>query len=186
MTRRVVAVVSFALACTASLAAGQRSAPAAAPRPSPTAPPSLRPPAPAPAFRSGLILRGPADPLRPLSPFRGPGRGVLLPGFYYGWGWNFTPIYFDGSVVATPLPADAPTGGLQLDVTPWRSRVYLDGEYVGQVENFKGYYKHLTAPAGPHQIVIVEDGYLPLVLDVLIAPGQTTTYRGTLNEAPGR
>jgi hypothetical protein len=111
---------------------------------------------------------------------------VLVPGFYYGWGWSFAPIYVDGSVVATPLPADAPAGGIQLDVTPWRSRVYLDGEYVGPVENFKGYYKHLTAPAGPHQIVIVEEGYLPLVLDVVITPGPTTTYRGTLNAAPGR
>jgi hypothetical protein len=111
---------------------------------------------------------------------------VFLPGFYYGWGWGFSPIYVEGSVLATPLPADAPAGGIQLDVTPWRSRVYLDGEYVGPVEDFKGYYNHLTAPAGPHQIVIVDEGYLPLVLDIVIVPGQTTTYRGTLNAASGR
>jgi hypothetical protein len=32
----------------------------------------------------------------------------------------------------------------------------------------------------------VDEGYLPLVLDIVIVPGQTTTYRGTLNAAPGR
>jgi hypothetical protein len=32
----------------------------------------------------------------------------------------------------------------------------------------------------------VDEGYLPLILDVIIAPGQTTTYRGTLNATPTR
>jgi hypothetical protein len=110
---------------------------------------------------------------------------VLVPGFFYGWGWNFVPTYVDG-FGATPLPADAPAGGIQLDIQPWRSKVYLDGEYVGPVENFKGYYNHLAAPAGPHQIVIVEDGYEPLLLEVVIPPGRTTTYRGALSPSASR
>jgi hypothetical protein len=81
---------------------------------------------------------------------------------------------------STPL-TDGPTGGVQLDVQPWRASVFVDGVYAGRVEDFKGYYRHLEVVAGPHQITIVEPGYLPLVFDVMVVPGRTTTFRGTLS-----
>jgi hypothetical protein len=52
--------------------------------------------------------------------------------------------------------------------------------YAGRVSDFNGYYKHLDVVAGPHQIVIVEPNYQPLVVDAVIVPGRTDTYRGTL------
>ncbi len=58
----------------------------------------------------------------------------------------------------------------------------VDGVYVGRVDDFKGYYQHLEVVAGPHQIVIVEPGYLPLVFETNVVPGRTITYRGTLND----
>jgi hypothetical protein len=77
-------------------------------------------------------------------------------------------------------------GGLQLDVQPWRAEVYVDGAYVGLVEDFTGYYRPLELIPGPHAITIVATDYDPLFFDVVAAPGRTITYRATLNRAAGR
>jgi hypothetical protein len=105
-------------------------------------------------------------------------RGVLLP-----WVW-WAPVYgLESPVRAVPLAEGAPAGGVQLDILPWRAGVFLDGVHVGRVDDFRGYYHHLEAPAGPHRIVVVDRGYTPLVFDVVVSPGRTTTLRGILHES---
>ena len=76
---------------------------------------------------------------------------------------------------------ERPIGGLQIDVEPRRALVYVDGRHAGTVEAFSGYYRHLELAAGPHIIELLADGYEPLSAEVLVTPGRTTTYRGTLN-----
>src|SRR5262245_22341005 len=149
---------------------GQGLPPSAAPRPGP---------APAPAggssFRNGATLRP-----RPISPSVGiPLRRLYFPVFPLMWGWGTLPFYFD-HVNGPYALQDGPTGGIQLDVQPWRASVFVDGTYAGVDSDFNGYYKHLDVVAGAHQIVIVEQGYQPLVIDAVIVPGRTDTYRGTL------
>jgi len=78
-----------------------------------------------------------------------------------------------------------PTGGVQLDLVPWRAQVYVDGYYAGLVEHFKGYYQHLSLPAGSHVIDIFAQGYEPLEFEVNVTPGRTITYHGNLNRASG-
>ena len=73
-----------------------------------------------------------------------------------------------------------PTGGVQLDVLPWSAQVYVDGALAGRVEDFRGYYRHLELSAGPHVLTIVHAGSAPLVLDLVVVPGRTITYRGNL------
>jgi hypothetical protein len=85
---------------------------------------------------------------------------------------------------AAPQEA-VPTGGVQLDLVPWRAQVYVDGYYVGLVEHFKGYYHHLSLPAGSHVIDIFAQGYEPLEFEVNVTPGRTVTYHGNLNRASG-
>jgi hypothetical protein len=75
------------------------------------------------------------------------------------------------------------SGGLQLDIEPRRALVYVDGWYVGVVDQFSGYYHHLEVAAGPHTIEILATDYEPLAFDVAIAPGRTTPYRGSLQRA---
>jgi hypothetical protein len=76
-----------------------------------------------------------------------------------------------------------PVGGLQLDVEPRRAQVFVDGAYAGTVDDFKGYFQHLTLPAGLHRLEVLTDGYLPLLLDVTIVPHRTITVRQPLQEA---
>ncbi len=99
--------------------------------------------------------------------------------FYNGIGVN----YFSDDSSAVFAPGEAPEGGLQLDVEPRRAAVYVDGVYAGTVDDFSGYYRHLSLTSGPHRIVILERGFEPLSINVVISPGRTATYRGTLMRA---
>lgn len=169
----VLIVVAGVIPIDAQYRSGQARPPATATRPSPP-----RSPAGDAPFRNGATFRPqPITPsvAIPLWPFR-------YRVFPLVWGWGTMPFYFDG--VAPAALEDGPTGGVQLEVTPWRASVFVDGTYAGKVDDFKGYYQHLDAVAGPHQIVIVEPGYEALVLDVVVVPGRTTTLRGTLTAAP--
>jgi len=173
--RTSLVVVGLLLASTAIDAQyrnGQARPQSAAPRPGPPRAPAGEAP-----FRNRATFRP-----RPISPLLGlaiRGRGGLI--YPLVWGWGTMPFYYGPESTSFPLE-DGPTGGVQLDVTPWRAAVFVDGAYVGRVDDFKGYYKHLELVAGPHQIVVVEPGFQPLVVDAIVVPGETITFRGTLND----
>ncbi len=103
-------------------------------------------------------------------------------------GGNY-PLWFQSVMifpVQIPALEGAPTGGVQLDVDPRSALVYVDGQHVGVVREFSGYYKHLELVAGPHFVTIIAPSYEPLTVPVLVSPGHTWTYRGTLTRAYGR
>lgn len=102
--------------------------------------------------------------------------------------WLWAPSAVDDTVLlpSTPPLQERPVGGLQLDVEPRRALVYVDGWYVGVVDDFSGYYRHLETGAGRHIIEIVAPDYQPLIVDVAVSPGRTSTYRGSLTRAPDR
>jgi PEGA domain len=99
--------------------------------------------------------------------------------------WLWTPTVvggaFDDPGVFTLEPGLS--GGLQLDIEPRRALVYVDGWYVGLVDQFSGYYSHIDIGAGSHTIEILATGYEPLIFEIAISPGRTTTYRGSLQRA---
>ena len=75
-----------------------------------------------------------------------------------------------------------PVGGVQLDVEPRRAQVFVDGAYAGIVDDFRGYYQHLTLPAGRHRIEILTSGYMPLMFEITVVPDRTITYRWSLQD----
>jgi hypothetical protein len=113
------------------------------------------------------------------------------PGFRFGsFGYyGYSPFGYYAPYDTYPLPdnyaADpfdlrGPTGKLRLHVEPSSADVFVDGYHAGIVDDFNGVLQRLTLAAGPHHIVVNAPGYQPLEFDVLIAPHQTTTYRGAL------
>ena len=52
-----------------------------------------------------------------------------------------------------------PLGGVQLALEPRRAQVFVDGFYACLVDDFAGYYRHLTLPAGNHRIEVFAPGY---------------------------
>jgi len=181
-----VAFIAFALAALTEPLAGQTRGPAnrshnptaerhVGSRSVPAVPPSgstrIFPTTPLGAGRRPLLFRSSLFGLVAFDPY-----------------WWWAPTVGDGYArPLLPLAADhRPTGGLQLDVEPRRALVYVDGLYVGLVDDFSGYYHHLEAGAGPHLVEIIAPDYEPLIVDINVSPGQTTTYRGVLSRGLGR
>jgi hypothetical protein len=133
-----------------------------------------------------MLFAPPRDPLARRHgpfPFRSSRFGFVLVDPF----WLWAPSDVDQTFVPGPGPLSVesvPAGGLQLDVEPRSAQVYADGWYVGVVDDVSGYYHHLEIGAGPHIIEIVAPDYEPLIIPVVVSPGRTTTYRGSLNRAP--
>ena len=93
-------------------------------------------------------------------------------GAYFPYGYvNYT---------QTPSLADPYTGFLRLKMRPRDAQVYVDGYYVGIVNEFDGVFQRLRLEEGPHRIEVRHPAYLPLELEVLIVTGETVTYQGEL------
>ncbi len=76
-------------------------------------------------------------------------------------------------------------GGVRLRVEPRNARVFVDGYYVGTVDDFDS-GRGLPLESGPQSIEIRADGYESLQLQVRILPDETITYEGDLTAAPGQ
>jgi len=158
-------------------------------------------------FRASGVYVPDSSPAGPGGPSRGGGSGRFTPPGYYRpsdlgtpfrkrpWLWPLTfyngigldYFYDDGPLDPDAYsPEDAAPGGLQLDVEPRHADVYIDGQRAGTVGDFSGYYKHLELPSGLHRVMVLADGYQPLVFDMGISPGRTSTYRGALMRSSGR
>lgn len=131
------------------------------------------------AMTAGAQVRGRLTTRPPVpSTVRPPTTVRPFPVFPLWWGVITVPEVITLNQPA--LGADAPTGGVQLDIQPWSAEVYVDGASVGRVEQFRGYYQNLTLPAGPHIIAVVAPGRDPLIVGVTVVPGRVVTQRGSL------
>jgi hypothetical protein len=74
------------------------------------------------------------------------------------------------------------TGSVRLRVSPAHAKVYVDGTLVGVVDDFDGLSNHLKLTMGTHLVEIKADGYETFVPQITIAPGKTTTVRGSLKK----
>ena len=159
-----------------------RPAPPAQPREGRTAPPDTP--------KTGQAVPRPPDarnepPDRRRGGPRGPER-VIIP--YPGWPWWGYPYpYPYGYPPEGPwrVLADWDTANIRLDVTPKEAQVYVDRFYAGVVDDFDGIFQHLTVPAGPHLIEIRRTGYTSLAVELNLRPGQSITYRRTMQPARG-
>ena len=96
---------------------------------------------------------------------------------YYGHSYGYTPY-------AYPYGGYDYTGSLRLKVKPRFGEVYVDGYYVGLVNDFDGIFQALRLEEGPHHIEIHDRGFAPLAFEVYIVPGQKITYEGNLARLP--
>ncbi|HEX6322575.1 MAG TPA: PEGA domain-containing protein [Vicinamibacterales bacterium] len=92
---------------------------------------------------------------------------------YYGYGAS-------GGRYSSKDDRDYDIGSLRLKVDPSHAEVYVDGLYRGIVDDFDGVFQRLKLEAGAHRLEIRAAGFQTLVFDVLVTPGETTTYRGDL------
>jgi hypothetical protein len=155
--------------------------------------------------RDGRPVVGTAVPRGTVPPANG-GGGIYIPGggyypgygygYYDPWGYGYGYAYGYGyggyyGGFYDPWYGGYPTfpqssytssdeGSLKLKIKPREAEVYVDGYYVGIVDNFDGIFQRLHLDSGPHRIEVRAPGYETLDFDVRITPEHTTTYTGEL------
>jgi hypothetical protein len=119
------------------------------------------------------------------------GYGGGIGGFYpwYGYGGYYGGYYgaYDPWFGWYPTYGSASIdedgdGALRLKVKPADASVYVDGYYVGIVDDFDGVFQRLHLESGAHRIEIRAPEYETLSFDVLIEADHTTTYKGELTK----
>ena len=95
------------------------------------------------------------------------------------YGGFYSPYYF-GPSAQYPYPPYAygvrtydGTGSARIQVTPRDAEVYVDGYFVGVVDDFDGYLQRLHVEAGEHELQFYLDGYRTIRQKVLFTPGGT-------------
>jgi hypothetical protein len=73
-------------------------------------------------------------------------------------------------------------GSMKLKVKPNKAKVYVDGYYVGFVDEFDGAFQKLTLNGGRHKVELRAEGYETTEFDVLITPEQTVTFEGKMKK----
>jgi hypothetical protein len=129
------------------------------------------------------------------------GLGLYYDPFLYGYGYGFGgfgyPDYMYGYEAGSAYPSDLtvagnqsrpPTdsGNLRLLIEPPDAQVYVDGSFVGTVEDVGSALAGLRIDRGPHRIELRAPGYETLTVDVSIEANRTITYRGELRRIPPR
>ena len=136
--------------------------------------------------------------------------GAFIPAGYYGgffpfgyglfgvpfgvYGGNYSAYYggyydpwYGGYPAYSQSPSSTSTGeegSLRLKVKPKEAEVYVDGYYVGIVDDFNGTFQKLHLDSGAHRMEIRAPGYEPLTFDLRISAGHKTTYEGELKKIP--
>jgi hypothetical protein len=92
-------------------------------------------------------------------------------GWYpYGWyGWNapyYRPIRYGGNVASA-----------RVQVKPRNAEVYVDGHFVGTVDDFDGFLQRLDVPPGEHELTVYLEGYRTMRQKVLFRPGATLNIK---------
>jgi hypothetical protein len=96
--------------------------------------------------------------------------------FYY-WPW-YTPYWYYGPGGYYPYRdrdrgyVDRDTlGALDLDVSPGRTEVYLDGQNLGVVDQYDGFPQYLWLEKGTYDLVLYREGYRTLARQISVYPG---------------
>ena len=147
-----------------------------------------------PIYRPAIVLPGaaatpyPYYPYYPYNPYYLYGYGAFGLGYLYfdPFWWGYGGDYYGGyGYGGYGYEAPVGRGALKLKVEPKHAEVYIDGYYMGTVDDFDGTFQKMELEVGPHRVEIRAIGYQSITFDVRIEPNDTVTYRGELQPAAG-
>src|SRR4051812_4697187 len=92
------------------------------------------------------------------------------------------PTYGSNSIQTQPAaPRNvANSGGVSFEISPADASVFVDGTYVGRVDEFGPQNEPLQLTPGRHRIELRAQGLQSRTFDAVISAGQVLPYRGTL------
>lgn len=129
-------------------------------------------------------------------------HNYFFPRFYFTWGtpffwgfpYDFWPYYYpyyygwDGYPPSSYYGYDRlrreEQGALDLDLSPGDTQVYLDGQYIGKVDDYDGWPQYLWLDPGTYDIVFYRDGYKTLARQVTIYRGLVIDWTDHLEQGP--
>ena len=101
--------------------------------------------------------------------------------YYYPYGYGFWPGYwwwYDNYYYPYPYGGYGyryydrnDSGALDLDVSPGRTHVFVDGEDLGEVDRYDGWPSYLWLPRGTYDVALYLDGYKTISRQITIYPG---------------
>jgi hypothetical protein len=93
---------------------------------------------------------------------------------WWGWGWGWgEPYGYGGGYGRYGYGEGDGQGALDLDIWPADTQVWLDGQYVGTVDDFDGFPTYLWLEKGTYDLVFYRDGFQTLARQYSIYPGLT-------------
>lgn len=110
------------------------------------------------------------------SPYWGWGGGYYwgLGGYWPGW-WGYGYPYYGPSVVVMGGGGGTAGGGaaaLDLDVSPERAAVYIDGAYVGVCDDYDGFPDYLWLRPGTYDLVLYLQGHVTIARQISVSAGE--------------
>jgi hypothetical protein len=72
----------------------------------------------------------------------------------------------------------------RIEVKPRDAQVFVDGYYVGLVDQFDGVFQRLDLPAGEHELVVYLPGYRSYRQKTLFRPGEGYHFKAILEPLP--
>lgn len=113
---------------------------------------------------------------------------------YWGWGYPWYP-YYDGWGYPYPYgwgPYRPWYGyyyrddysSVRVQAKPRDARVYVDGYFVGIVDDFDGTFQRLRLPPGGHEITLHLNGYRNVAEKLYLQPSSTYRMRAALEPLP--
>ena len=115
------------------------------------------------------------------------------PWFYSPWGWDpgFYGAYGypgygygSGSGYGSQSSSSYDIGSLKLKVKPRDAEVYVDGYFAGHVDDFDGIFQALKLASGGYRVEVRKPGFETLVLDVIVQPDRTITFKRQMQQIP--
>ena len=98
---------------------------------------------------------------------------------YWGWGWP----YYGGSWWVEAPYAGGPWSAVDLNIKPKSAEVFVDGEYVGRVDQLDGFPRYLWVESGSRKLVVYKQGYESIARILELRAGEKLDLR--LEMVPG-
>ena len=104
--------------------------------------------------------------------------------FYAGWYPFHAPYPFYGPYPYPAYYGVTPWASARLEVKPRHAQVYVDGYYVGIVDQFDGVFQRLDLPTGEHELAIYLPGHRTYTQRTLFRPSTGYHFKAILEPLP--
>jgi hypothetical protein len=108
----------------------------------------------------------------------------LYGGFYDPFFMGWYPIYAQYPYPIGRYSYSRNWASVRLEIKPKDAQVYVDGYFVGIVDQFDGVFQRLDLPTGEHEIEVYLKGYRPYRQRTLFRPGESYHFKAILEPLP--